>query len=226
MKRSVIGFLFLGFVFLTPGQAKADINFDFTGNIESSSPYGLDLGSTHYDMYWLNLSMNSDPVTVNSGDTINATVTLDKPLTIPASVSYTYLGLYLTTSTGYYPNIKTSAIGGTIDFYNQSTVPFMTESLNDTGTESQIVPSIVFNPPANGTITFDSLKYTGSLAQLTDVSDPDNPEASSLYIDGGMLHYQLTHNDANSVVPEPSTLFLFGIAGLGLLGLKKFKIFV
>jgi hypothetical protein len=101
------------------GQAQAttfDVNL--TGNVGDGNFSSFDSGGTHYDQWILLLSGldSSSSISAQSGDTINATITLDQSVTIPASVDITAFALIL--SGASFPSIDTGT-SGTTSFFNQ-----------------------------------------------------------------------------------------------------------
>lgn len=189
---------------LWAGGAQAAVhNLTLTGVIANGNTSFQIIGPTRFDQWVLSLEGLDDlnPITVEQGDTINATVTFDQLFTVPGSVDLTSFALILG---GAFPGGDTGATG-TLDFYDGAT---LVKSGGGTATTSgQLANAFTFFPPENGPFTFDSFQ-------------------SSFVIDtlGGpaRLNYSLatyTLFSPSGAVPEPASwaMMIFGFGGVGAL---------
>jgi hypothetical protein len=180
------------------GAQAAVFNLDLSGMVADGAYSSQDVGGFHYDQWSLGLS-GLDPITVALGDQVNATITLDQLFTVPGSVSHTSYVLYL--SGDGFPAINTGA-HGSFAFFNGLTG--VASGSAGTTTSGGIAHSVVFFPPDNGPLTFDSIQANFTIDAL----------AQSGQLDFAVLSYTLASATA---VPEPAAwaLMLMGFGGLG-----------
>jgi hypothetical protein len=190
---------------LAIGQAQAATTFDLslTGIVSGGVYSSGDYGSTHYEDWYLQLS-GLLPITVSQGDTINATITLDKSFTIPASVQLTFFDFTLSGTS--FPSINTGT-SGTTSFFNNG-APGLSGSFGTT-TSGFLINGAVFGPPNNTSITFDSLTSNFTIDTL----------GQSVILDGAYIDYIL-ESPATSV-PIPAAIWLLGSGLLGLAGFRR-----
>lgn len=188
------------------GHAEAATIYDltFTAVAANGSTNQFSAGGTSYDQYSVTLGGldASQAITVQQGDTVNATVNFDGPFTIPASVTRTNFAFFLEGDA--FPNVNTG-VDSNIKIYNGSNI-ILNQSGNTT-TSGFLASTIDIYPPNNGAITFDS--FTTSFT-IYDLQTP-----ASVY--RGVFDYTLVHDNALGAVPEPATWALM-IGGFGLAG--------
>jgi PEP-CTERM motif len=162
----------------------------------------------HYDAWFLTVSGldSTNAITVSQGDMIDAAVTLDTLFTIPASIERTVFSLILTGSS-FDPAIYTNT-SGTTSFFNGSSQVAGGPSI-DNSDSGQLANSVIFFPPNNTAITFDSVASNFTITALS--------EQQSL--DGAFIEYVLF----SPTVPEPSTwaMMLAALGGLGLAASRR-----
>lgn len=181
---------------LAQGQAQATtFTLDLTGTVGNGSFSSQDASGLHFDQWVLGLD-GLVPFTAAQGDTVNATIALDTPLTIPASAIVTSVAFFLTGSSFPSGDVSTTA---TTSFF-LGNAPGLTSS-GSCSTSTQIAACADFFPPNNGDITFDSVTFNFTIDTLGGSAD----------LDAALMSYSRV-----SEVPEPGTMLL---AGLGLLGL-------
>ncbi len=158
-----------------------------------------------YRYLWLS-GLDSNPITVQLGDTINATVTLDAPYTIPASGTSTSFAFYLQGSS--FPTENTG-VHGTISLFSGGTsgTNLLSIGPEDCTTSSQLALSFAF--PTTASITFDS--FTADLI-VTTLGQPAT-------LDGAQFTYFLF--SPSTPVPVPGALLLFGPGLVGLAAIRR-----
>jgi hypothetical protein len=167
-----------------------------TGSVAAISPIsGTAPGYYSYTGGYLTLSGFTEIPAAAQGDTIDVTVTLDQPLTIPASPSYTGLLLYLSGGPG----------GGGLDSFNwtfyDNATPVATADTYST-TSGDVTTFAVLYPPHDGAFTFTSFTDDITIGTMTGTVD----------LNGAAFEY-----DNDTAIPEPATwsLMLVGIGGVG-----------
>jgi hypothetical protein len=185
------------------GYALADtFNLDLTGQVENFSFSSQDCCGAHFDQAFLSLSgLNSDnAITVQNGDTIDATITLDQDLTIPASVSRTNVGFVLFGSA--FPN-ESTGVDGTLTFFEGLTQ--VAQLTGGTGTSSSLQLALDFFPPNNGPLTFNNFTADFTINNLS--------QAATL--DSSGMDYSLVRDVAAAPEPVSWALMLMGFGGIG-----------
>jgi hypothetical protein len=192
-------FLLLG----TSQSQAATFNLSLQGVAGDGSYSGFNDGFTQYDQWSLALTgLSSDnSFVVSNGDTINATITLDHSFTIPASDQLTSFSFFLDGTS--FPDIDTEVTGTTSFFSDGVAGPAGGTS---TSTRHALVNGVVFFPPNNGAITFDSV--TSSFT-VTTLDQPATLDSASI---------SFTRFDNIAAVPEPAETAML-LAGLGIFGM-------
>ena len=184
------------------GHAQAAIfDINLVGTVSQGAFNSWDGGTplTHYDQWSLALS-GFDSFTVSNGDTINATITLDQSFTIPASVQLTS---FLFTMSGTSFPAGDTGTKGTTSFFLDGVLGATGSA--GTGTSTQLANSVVFFPPNNTPITFDSLTSNFTISTL---GQPATLETAAI---------SYTLFSPTAPVPEPESYAML-LAGLGLMG--------
>jgi hypothetical protein len=156
------------------------------------------------------LSLNgldaSNAITVAVGDTIQATVTLDQSVTIPASVDTTWITFGLGGSN--FPAIDTGTNKNAVAFFNQG-VAGLSGADSNCSTSERLVSCNLFNKPNNPSITFDQAIMSFEIEKLVTLP------GQTVTLDNASISYTLFSPAA--LVPEPETYAML-LAGLGLIG--------
>lgn len=193
----------LAIALVLPGVASAaTFTLNLTGIVSNGTFNDFDIGTSHFRTF--NLALSSfDPILLTQGDVINATITLDRVFTVPASGEQ-FVGLnFFQGNFGSPPDPDTTNNSGTTTYFN-STGP--TGRVSDTALSGcgNCLSAITFQAPG-GAFSFDSLHISQTITGL----------AAPFTIDNASLSYQL--RDLAATVPEPGSWAMM-ISGFGLLG--------
>jgi hypothetical protein len=189
---------------LWAGAAQANaFNIDLSGTAGGFSNETIDCCGAHYDQFFENLTgLNADNAfSVQQGDTIDATVTFDTAVTIPASITRTNVNLFLFGS--QFPAESTGDNGPTTLFLGGNQVAQLNE---DTGTFGALASGGDFFPPNNGPLTFDTINFSFTINNL----------ATPATLDSSEFDFSLV-SPAAATVPEPAAwaLMLMGFGAMG-----------
>ncbi|MBL8556675.1 MAG: PEP-CTERM sorting domain-containing protein [Phenylobacterium sp.] len=181
----------------------ATYDVTLSGVVANGGYSSQDIGNTHYDQWVLSLDGidGDNPLTVEQGDTLNVTVTLDELFTIPGSMDLTTFVLFF--GGPNFPGGDQASLG-TFTFYNG--LAEVATGGGGTGTSGQIAHSAAFFPPNNGPLTFDSIYASFTIDQLS----------APATLDYSGISYTLFDIGAGGV-PEPGTwaLMILGFGGAG-----------
>jgi hypothetical protein len=182
----------------------ASYSLSLTGTVANGSAYSFDVGATRYDGWTLTLDGLSpaSPLLLQQGDTVDARITLDSPLTVLASEIFTSHVLILR---GLDVAEDGSATTATFDF-KRGGVSVAGSGGSGCTTSGQLAACVAYFAPDNGVLTFDELAISLSVDTLS---------GPSLYDTAVLSHTRVS--DA-AAVPEPASwaLLLAGAAALGL----------
>ena len=190
----------LSALFLASGAQAASFTLNLNGQVANFTQQTLTCCGSSFDAHFLNLTGldSSNAITVNQGDTINATVTLDQLLTVPASQVRTDFLLFVN-GTGLPSN--PTAVSGTFTLFNGATqIASYTYSSSTSGGLANF--AAIF-PPNNVAFTFDSFTDNFSIDTLAQTSVLNNSS----------IEYALV----SVAVPEPAAWALM-LIGVGLAG--------
>ena len=191
---------------LLGGHAQADTDTLSLNGYVTNFVTGGYCGALCQDFY-LPLSglTSDDSVTVQQGDTVDVSVTLDNPVTLPTSTDHTNILLYLTGSS--FPSENTG-VNGTFTFYSGGLDGAAVETFDYSSTTSNQLSSYATYWPPGNTFTFDSFTDDFTINTL----------GTPATLDGSAFDYQLV-----SQAPEPSTwaMLMLGFAGLGFAGYRR-----
>lgn len=198
--------LMLALIFIfSAAPASASYTLNLTGNVsafaETSS--GIMSGGIQYTDWTLQLQSTGLPITVQQGNNVIATVTLNQSYTIPPPGSLTIFTFDLTgptTPTGYTETSETTS------FYNMGSL-VASESAS-AGASGQLA-SAFFWPSNNGAITFNKITTDFTVATL---------DAQTTFTTAQMV-YEL--QSPATVAPIPGAVWLLGSGLAGLIGLKR-----
>jgi hypothetical protein len=194
------------------GQAQATLyNVDLTG-IAGNGNYSSGPG---WDQWADGLTLISSPVTVQQGDEIFATVTLDTLFTIPASINATYVDLFLSGDNFPAGPVVTNFTPNGAYFYNGSTQVAQSSGCG-AGTSGAIASTACWGPPNNTAITFDSFTYDFTIDIL-------GGPATLQY--AAMVYYLTKPGPPPPPpppqVPELTTMLLLGLGLIGVAGVRR-----
>lgn len=189
---------------LWAGQSHAaHIDLQLSGLVGDVGAFDLDFNQFHIDIFQLRLAGLPDPSTLNVLDTVTATITLDRSLTIPPALSFTAFVFVLEGDFGS-SDIRTL---GTTTFSNLGVDgPTLFTGGASTGA---LTSGFFFAPPNNGAITFDKIVSSFSIEEL---SQSGNATSAQVLFE---LFSPLA-------VPEPPPAVLV-FAALGLIGASRWR---
>ena len=174
----------------------ASHSLTLTGLVANGFPFTQIIPPTRFDQYQLPLG-GVGSFGLANGDSVSATLTLDMPLTIPASVDLTSVALILQGS-GFVSGSSVETGPATVVFSNLGS-PMPAIIGPGASTSGQVAAAITLFPPDNGALSFDQMTISFDVMAL----------AGPVTINSAMLTYTLF----SPAVPEPAT---YGLMLLGL----------
>ena len=191
--------LALGCLAATPAVAVTHI-LNLNGVVSSGSTATVVSGPTQFDFFIISLS-GLTPLTLAVGDEVQATVTLDTPLTMPSAPLGNFVRLFL--QDGSFSGTSTST-SGTLELFNGGS------SVGSGGSGASTSSSVVssFFNFGGSSLTYDSVQTTFTIDSLS---------APTLDVNLATLDYVLLSPAPTAAVPEPATwgTMLFGFALIG-----------
>jgi hypothetical protein len=205
MKKILLMILGMFFVLaLGMGQAQAaSWTLELTGDMQNAGTYNFNSGDRNYSGWSLNLD-EFTTFSASQGDQVNATITLNKSVTMPASVYNTSveLALYGDSNPGY----DTSTFSTTTFYYDGTEGSTFTQG--SSSADWLFAGATLFGP--DNSFTFDKILINYSINKIGD--------GNSLVLTHAMLTTQLQNPAA---VPIPAAVWLLGSGLVGLLGFKR-----
>lgn len=191
---------------LWTGSAQAaTYTLELNGIVDDFSYFPQEAPPVHLDRFYLDLQGlgSSNTIDLSVGDFIEATVTFDRLLNIPASVAYTNFSLFLTGND--FPDVNTAAQAN-FTFFDENGFEVKTYISPVRTTSNQIAAIAAFAPPENGAFQFKSFK---SVIEITDLSQ-------TATLDRSYILYDLA---SPAAIPEPGTwaMMIVGFGGVGAL---------
>lgn len=182
-----------------PAHAVTHI-LNLNGIVSSGSTATVVSGPTQFDFFTIGLS-GFTPLTLAVGDEVQATVTLDTPLTMPSAPLGNFVRLFL--QDGSFSGTSTST-SGSLDLFNGGS---SVGSGGSGASTSSAVVSAFFNF-GGSSLTYDTVQTTFTIDSLS---------APTLEVDRASLDYVLLSPAPIAAVPEPATwgMMLLGFALIG-----------
>lgn len=190
------------------GQAQASVyNLNLTGSVGSAAPFNFtDAFGNNFQGQEI-YSLNGMPsISLNQGDQLNVTVTLDAPWTVPpTSKAFTSVNLLLfsTSFENNNPQVPTTSTGTVTLSYLGN--PFLSQSTGG-NTANQVGLGSSSSPP-NGGFVFDKAAFDFTVSNLG--TSPQTIDTADIYWELGTY--------AAAGVPEPATwaMLILGMAMMG-----------
>ncbi len=199
MIRGLLTIALSSIVAVAPASAATYI-LNLSGSVASGTPQNFTSGGYTYDVVTIALT-GFTPLSLAAGDTIEALITLDAPLTVPSAGYYNAVDLALISTTGTTP-VDTDASGTSEFFLGGSS--FLTGGSNTT---------------SNGAVFNSYLQFPGTSFSFDSVQS--NFTINSLggpLVDVDVAYFRtFAVNPAVQAVPEPATWAMM-IGGFGAIG--------
>jgi len=177
----------------------------YTDSARTSSFTTSGTYAERHDQWYLD-ALGLPSTLVRQGDVINATVTLDRSitLTVPPDASRLHFGLNLNSYSHYSDLIVGTTT--TVNFLNQGTTVFLSPAPTTSGTVSMIPCSLLLFPEDGVSFTYDQVRFSTTVYSMT----------FPLTVNTAYLTYDIV-----TPVPEPGCLGLLCLSGLIVRGRKK-----
>jgi hypothetical protein len=217
--RSVIALCTLGFLFSSASAIASTTTYSLTDGLNSPSVFNGNNGNA-YTVTTLVLTNAATGLntlsgfTLNVGDIVNGTVTLNNPLTLPASTQYAEILINLLD--GSNNGLQRIDMQESLSFYDKG-VQVYPNGLSAGGGVG-LAFAIGAGPVATPAFSFDKISFS---AAVTGILDNNLQNVSSVNLQDTTPDIEIFAYP--TAVPVPAAIWLFGsgLAGLGFFGQRR-----